>query len=512
MSAQPRWIAPRSGALILGLQFLLLAFRSGTLPLLGPDEPRYARVAVEMARAREWTTPTLSREPWLEKPPLYYWLAGLATRVWGEHEFAVRLPAMLAALILTGTCGVVGSRLFGARAGVIAMLVAALNPLVFAYGQAATMDMLLAAFVSVACALFLLHLLDVAGPSSIPIAWVAIALGVLAKGPVAIILVMAFLFAVLILGLTPARRLAGAKKVATPLGVFLFAVIALPWHVAAWLENGRTFVDVYLINHNFQRFTSTIHNHPGPWYYYVPVLLTGLLPWSPWSWNSFRGRDVRPLLPWLGVPFLFFSLAGSKLPGYILPCVAPLAVLCGKELGRATADNGSWMRFGKLTAGALPFIGMTAALFGTWRGQSWGRPALAIAAWLLVSSLVAARSSAERRPPILATAAAGFLLLLSLVAPPLLEARESGRSLFAHTRGERVAAIGAWRTAWMSGYFYNDGRVREVATIAAFLREPEREKFVVCGPSECRQLRSLAGHTALVIARGPRGSELLRVD
>ena len=72
-------------ALILGLQFLLLMFHIGQVPLLGPDEPRYARVAVEMARNHEFVTPTLAGEPWLEKPPLYYWLAGLGYRLFGER-------------------------------------------------------------------------------------------------------------------------------------------------------------------------------------------------------------------------------------------------------------------------------------------------------------------------------------------------------------------------------------------------------------------------------------------
>ena len=82
---------PARGAfLLLALSGALLLFRLGTVPLLGPDEPRYARVAVEMHRAGEWVTPTLQGQPWLEKPPLYYWLAGAAFSVLGETEAAAR--------------------------------------------------------------------------------------------------------------------------------------------------------------------------------------------------------------------------------------------------------------------------------------------------------------------------------------------------------------------------------------------------------------------------------------
>ncbi|HXY40730.1 MAG TPA: glycosyltransferase family 39 protein, partial [Vicinamibacteria bacterium] len=90
----------RAAAILLALVLALLAFRLGSLPLVGPDEPRYARVAVEMHRAHAWLRPTLAGEPWLEKPPLYYWLASLSYSVLGETETAARLPSVLAALLL----------------------------------------------------------------------------------------------------------------------------------------------------------------------------------------------------------------------------------------------------------------------------------------------------------------------------------------------------------------------------------------------------------------------------
>ena len=163
---EPRFVAPRDGALILALQFLLLIFRIGSVPLLGPDEPRYARVAVEMTRAHEFVTPTLGGEAWLEKPPLYYWLAGLGYRILGESEIAARWPAVFAALLFTGFTGLVGARLFGASCGRVAMLILATSPLAFAYGRVATMDMLVAAFITGSSGLFILSLLGIAGPSA----------------------------------------------------------------------------------------------------------------------------------------------------------------------------------------------------------------------------------------------------------------------------------------------------------------------------------------------------------
>src|SRR5512142_2506423 len=110
----PRALPPRAAVVLLALVFALLAFRLGSLPLVGPDEPRYARVAVEMHRAHDWVRPTLAGAPWLEKPPLYYWLASAAYSVLGETETAARLPSVMAALLLVGTTALVGARLFGA--------------------------------------------------------------------------------------------------------------------------------------------------------------------------------------------------------------------------------------------------------------------------------------------------------------------------------------------------------------------------------------------------------------
>ena len=110
-------LSPRGTALLLALTASLLLFRLGAVPLLGPDEPRYARVAVEMHRGHEWVTPTLQGRPWLEKPALYYWLAGAAFSWLGETEAAARLPSVAACLLLVGATALFGARFYGSAAG-----------------------------------------------------------------------------------------------------------------------------------------------------------------------------------------------------------------------------------------------------------------------------------------------------------------------------------------------------------------------------------------------------------
>ena len=110
-------LPPWGASLVLALVAALLLLRLGQVPLLGPDEPRYARVAVEMGRSGDLVTPTLQGRPWLEKPALYYWLAAASFKLFGENEAAARLPAVAAGILLAGATGLFGARLFGRAAG-----------------------------------------------------------------------------------------------------------------------------------------------------------------------------------------------------------------------------------------------------------------------------------------------------------------------------------------------------------------------------------------------------------
>jgi len=174
-------LPPRGTALLLALVTGLLLFRLGDAPLVGPDEPRYTRVAVEMHRRGDWIVPTLQGQPWLEKPALYYWMAGAAFSLFGETETAARLPSVIAAVVLTGLTALVGARLYGAGAGLHAGFIAGTCLLTFAYGRAAAMDMLLAATVTAAIGLVGLRLLGIAGPMAVTAAGACAGVALLAK-------------------------------------------------------------------------------------------------------------------------------------------------------------------------------------------------------------------------------------------------------------------------------------------------------------------------------------------
>jgi 4-amino-4-deoxy-L-arabinose transferase-like glycosyltransferase len=355
----------------------------------------------------------------------------------------------------------------------------------------------------------------------VPAAGACAGLAMLAKGPLGVLLpaLVTVVFVAVARDRDTWRRLAPG---AIPAAVAA-AVVAGPWYVAILRAQGRAFVDVFLLDHNLARFTSTIHHHPGPFLYYLPILVVGLFMWSGLlvpalgTVSRRRARDLF-VLAWAGAPLVFFSLAGSKLPGYILPCVPPLAILAGRAAdGLVRGEGGAGLRraAGLVTvvlaavAAALPIV---AARFGE---PAWSL-LVPPAGWALLTALFA--SSRLWRDPggalaILRVGAAGFLLLLTSAAPPILAHRESGRDLFRAARGREVLAWNAWRTAWMAGYFYNDGRVREVSGLDEIAAAAARGgALVVCGPAELRALQSLPGFDTLVIARGPRGQVLARVQ
>jgi 4-amino-4-deoxy-L-arabinose transferase-like glycosyltransferase len=513
-------LSGRGAALVLAVTAALLLFRLGAVPLLGPDEPRYARVAVEMHRSGDWVTPTLQGQPWLEKPALYYWLASAAFSRLGETETAARLPSVGAGLLLVGATALFGTRVFGRAAGLHASFILATALLPFAYGRAAAMDMLLAATVTTGIGLIGLRLLGIAGPLAVPAASAFLGLAILAKGPIGVLLpglvVVAYLLA--------KREGRWLRELLSLRSIAAFVVVAAPWYVANSLAQGRAFVDVFLLNHNLQRFTSTIHSHAGPLYYYLPLLLAGLFPWTGLALPALVGLAPKTsradlfVLLWLILPLVFFSLAGSKLPGYILPCLPPLALLMGRAADRLVLRQPAPLGGSRAVAViGLVLAGLVAALPAAlfqWRDPAWVM-AVPLAGWAILVAFAFARRVGPDPAgalAILRVGGAGFLLLLTQIAPGVVARRESGRDLFLPAHGREVLALGAWRTAWMAGYFYNDGRVREIPGLAEVQAAAQAGPvLVLAGPSERRAIEATPALRPMTLAEGPRGNSLLRV-
>jgi 4-amino-4-deoxy-L-arabinose transferase-like glycosyltransferase len=330
-------------------------------PLLLPDEGRYAGVAYEMLHG-DALLPTLDGLPFFHKPPLLYWLDLGAMHVFGVNDFAVRCgPALL------GWC--LGMALFlhlrrwhdlaVARAG---LAVLATSPLFFIGAQYVNHDVGVAACITAAVLAAVRAVDDPARTSRrwLALAWACCALGVLAKGLIGIVL-PGFVVVPWLLAQGRWRQLLSLLH---PLGLLAFAAVVLPWMVLMQ-QRYAGFFDYFIIEQHFRRYTGTEFNNRMPVWFYWVVLPLFMLPWSGWLWPALRRLgplrtlDARAglYLWWVVAIAGFFSLPASKLVGYVMPALAPMAALLALALvSRGTA----WPRVA--AAAAVTCVAIIAAL------------------------------------------------------------------------------------------------------------------------------------------------------
>ena len=334
--------------LLAGFCAFLFFFGLAYFGLLGADEPRYAQVAREMLARHDWITPTLGGTPWLEKPPLYYWQAMLAYAIFGVSDWAARLPSTVDATLL-----VIAIYLFfrklrpGSELNAALMTASAAG--VIGFARAASTDMPLAAMFSVALLAWYVWF-ETDTKTFLALAYFFLALATLAKGPVA-----PFLAAIVLLCFAAVQR--GYRFLRRTLwlpGILLFCMVTLPWYVAVQIRVPE-FFRVFFLQHNLARFGTNLYHHREPFWYFFPIALIGLLPWTALAvasvvetiraWWAERGEGLQQddlldifLVIWLLVPVIFFSLSQSKLPGYILPAL-PAGTLLTSEYVRRRAED-----------------------------------------------------------------------------------------------------------------------------------------------------------------------------
>lgn len=333
--------------LLAGFCGFLFFFGLAYFGLIGADEPRYAQVAREMLARHDWVSPTLGGKPWLEKPPLYYWQAMLAYSIFGVSDWAARLPSAVDATLMVLAIYLFLKRLRpGFQLDAALMTASAVG--VIGFARAASTDMPLAATFTIALlAWYAWH----EGESYLALAifYVFLALGMLAKGPVAPLLaaVIITLFA------TTKHDFRLLLRTLWIPGILLFCAVSLPWYVAVQIRN-PDFVRIFILEHNLARFGTNLYHHPEPFWYFIPVTLVGLIPWtvcvvvsaaeSVRVWWAERQQMLASedalnvfLMIWLAVPVVFFSLSKSKLPGYIVPALPAGTLLLAEYLRRRVA-------------------------------------------------------------------------------------------------------------------------------------------------------------------------------
>jgi 4-amino-4-deoxy-L-arabinose transferase-like glycosyltransferase len=328
--------------LVLALS-LFWGLALGARSLWAPDEGRYAEISREMVVTGDYVTPRLNGVKYFEKPPLVYWLEAGAIRLFGLGEWALRLvPALFA---ISGCLAVyaAGRRLFGRRAGLLAAAVLATMPLYYILGNAITLDMAVSVLLTLALLAFLVAIEEPEGSSRrrnlLWAFYLALALATLTKGLIGIVIPGMIIFVWMAL-LGEWRLLLRMRLIS---GTLLFLLVAVPWHVLVARANPE-FLRFYFIHEHFLRYTTKLHDRYEPPWFFLPVLLGGLIPWTlflfqglrdalPVSWRERReARTTLFLLLWPALVVGFFSLSDSKLIPYILPAAPPLALLIGRHL------------------------------------------------------------------------------------------------------------------------------------------------------------------------------------
>ena len=328
--------------LVLVVTYVCLFHGLTAFGLVGPDEPRYAAIARDMAAGHDWITPRLHGTPWLEKPILYYWSAAVGYRLFGNSELAARLPSALSALATMPALGWLTRRFYGNLSALLFGLLFPSSVAVLVFARAATPDMLFSSSLALtlAAAMPLVLVPQLTRVSAYQIAFgAALGLAVLAKGPAGMVLAGAscLLGAVLAKRVSFVWRLAGLPALAS------VTLVALPWYVLCSLQNPE-FIQVFLVSHNIDRFLTPVFMHSQPFWFFGPVMLLALAPWTAGlvatlqnatallKCRRWDGSPSMFLAGWTLFPVVFFSLSQSKLPGYVLPAVPAATVLLAHAL------------------------------------------------------------------------------------------------------------------------------------------------------------------------------------
>ncbi|MGV7209261.1 glycosyltransferase family 39 protein [Oxalobacteraceae bacterium A2-2] len=419
---------------LLAAFILVSLYALGVRSLVPPDEGRYAEMAREMLASGDWITTRLNGIKYFEKPPLQTWMNALTFAVFGVGEWQARLWTGLCGIGGVLLAGYTGTRVFGARAGFYAALVLGSSLFWVACGQIDSLDMGLSGMTTLALCALLLAQHDGASAGErrnwMLACWAGMALAVLAKGLIGVVIPGA----VLVFYTVAARDWGIWTRLHLGKGLLLFFAIATPWFVLVGLKNPEQ-PHFFFIHEHFERFLLKEHHREGAWYYFLVLLLPGIVPWLGVLPQSLlaagrraSGAVFQPkmlLLVWTVFIMAFFTKSSSKLPGYILPIFPALALLIACQLEQAT-------RLSRTIAGAVLLLIGVGGLAAVPRMAHMAvrhaaeRALLdAYQPWVLAAAIVAAAGGAvaifharqlRRDHAVLSLAVAGFLAVQLILA------------------------------------------------------------------------------------------------
>ena len=322
--------------------FLGFWFNLGGVPLFDLDEGAFSEATREMLSSGNYLTTYLDGALRFDKPILIYWLQALSVKSFGLNEFALRLPSALAATLWVALLYRFAKRFYGHNTALIAAFMMATALQISIIAKAAIADSLLNLLI--AASMFLIYSYSREQKrSTLNAIFILIGLGTLTKGPVAILipLVVSLLF----LGSKREWRL-WLRMVFDPTGILLFLLVTAPWYLLEYLDQGEAFIDGFFLKHNLNRFNSSFEGHSGSLFYYIPVVLAGLLPYTTLLLRSLRDLRscftddlLRFLAIWFLFVFLFFSFSGTKLPHYVIYGYTPLFILMALAIPKIKSEK-----------------------------------------------------------------------------------------------------------------------------------------------------------------------------
>lgn len=416
------WLQAQKASLaLLVLAVTLLFFGLGSYGLLEDNEARFFEISWEMARSGDWVTPHLNFIEHFHKPPGTFWLVGGSLKLFGASEWAGRLPVALAALSTLALTALWTARESGATVARRSVLVLVTCVEFWFLSRLVLTDMFLA--LSVTSAFFWAWRCRSGEDRCAWLwFWVSLVASALFKGPIGLAIVLPVLT---VFQLTSPQR--SSWNLRPALGIPLFLALSLPWYAVVCAQN-EGLLAYFLRFQTAQRMLTTVHGRPGPWWFYLPVLLAGFFPWSPGlllslpsAWRR-RSDFDRLLLLWIVLPVLFFSCAGSKLPTYLLPIYPALAMLTARCSGHRETSR----RLGLTALTTLAFFGVALAGYlaiGVAPELAPAIPQLIALAALTLTSVVVALGGKVRLTDSVwfawpgVTFALGLLLLASALGP-----------------------------------------------------------------------------------------------
>jgi 4-amino-4-deoxy-L-arabinose transferase-like glycosyltransferase len=329
-------------AVLAVTMFLTLFMGLGGVPLFDKDEGAFCEATREMIVSGDYLMPHMNGQPRYDKPILIYWLQAASAHLFGLNEFALRLPSALASVVWALLTYAFARRYFGRDTAFYAAFILLTTVQTTIIAKAAIADAVLNA--CIAATMFASYIYYDSGRKRwLYAAFAAAAVGMLDKGPIAVMIPLAASF---FLALWQRQVKSWAKAAFHPGGLLLFLVIVAPWYVFAIIDQGRPILDAWVLKHTLGRVSAPMEGHSGGILYYVPVVLVGLVPFTSLLFKGIPRLRTLPADPlaryfliWFLFVFVFFSLAGTKLPHYVIYGYTPLFILMARFVPEVKRDG-----------------------------------------------------------------------------------------------------------------------------------------------------------------------------